>query len=99
MGMLERVNSVSSTYVAMIQHDIREVQNDLDRINNILSMVGENQDKVYLLKNSLRIRNDIETASIKPFREETTVSPDVLPRELIRIREIVDNYPALISLL
>lgn len=57
-AMLERLASASGANQAMLSHDITEITNDLDRINNIISTVeSKNTDMVGFLKGSISVKD------------------------------------------
>lgn len=98
-AMNERLNSVCGTKVAILQHDISELQGDLDRITNIINSVEtSSHDMVGFLQKSTELRDLLELSLAKPYRTEITVGTEDLPRELANIREMAMNYPALTSL-
>lgn len=86
-AMNERLNAVCGSKLAILQHDLTDLQSDVDRVNNIITTVETcSHDTVNFLRRSVEIRDAIEMAISKPFRTEINVYPEELPTELSEIR-------------
>lgn len=79
-AMNERLNAICGSKVAVLQNDLNDLKNDMERINNIIHTVETvNHDTVGFLKKSLEIRDAIELSITKPFRTEINIFPEELP--------------------
>ncbi|CAG9319347.1 unnamed protein product [Blepharisma stoltei] len=100
VAMNERLNSSYGSKMAVLDHDLGEVQSDLDRINTIVGMVeNSNQNIIGFLQKAPELRYALDISVSKPFRTEVDVYAENLPQELPRIREITIKHDALLSLL
>lgn len=95
-AMNERLNSSCGTKIAILQHDIAELNGDLERINNIIQTIeNSGQDMIGFLQQAGHLRDAIEISVAKPFRTDIDVYQESLPRELAEIRSMVEKFPAL----
>jgi palmitoyltransferase len=88
--MIERLKSAEGSKLAVLQHDIAELQRDIDKINDLVHTINDlthiESDPIDFL---LRIRNltdSLEFLIAHPFKQEISVVPYDLPREMVLIR-------------
>lgn len=99
-AMNERLGSSAGAKIALLEYDINELQNDLERIDYIAAAIQcANSDIYNFLNKYMEIRDTTDLIMAKPFRTEIDVDPNSLPRELGEIRENIIQYPALKSLI
>ena len=99
-AMNERLNFSYGTKQAVLQHDLKELQVDLDRIQHITSLIESSaNDQVTFLQRSADLRSLIEMTTSKPFRAIMDVRADDLPTELSKVREITSDYCAVQNLI
>lgn len=94
--------------MAVLQHDIAEVQKDITRIDEILMTMEDiaagggsgmpaflasvGPDIVGFLHKYRQINENIEYAVTKQFKVEIDVLPNDLPRELAERRTLLEHY-------
>ena len=107
-AVMERLRSADGVKMAVLQHDIAEVQKDITRIDEVLmtmediaeggppgmqqTMGGGAPDLVGFLHKYRQINENIEYASTKQFKVEIDVYPNDLPRELAERRVLLEHY-------
>jgi palmitoyltransferase len=97
---MERLRSAEGVKMAVLQHDIAEVQKDITRIDEILMTMedvaanggAQSPDIVGFLHKYRQINENIEYASTKQFKVEIDVMPNDLPRELAEKRVLMEHY-------
>ena len=98
-AMNERLNFSYGTKQAVLQHDLKELQVDFDRMQHIIALVESSaNDQVAFLQRSADLRSLIEMTASKPLRAMAEVRADDLPTELTRVREIASDYCAVQNL-
>jgi hypothetical protein len=96
-GISERLRSSEGMKLAILQHDISEIQKDIGRIDDILNIVedftrGELQnDAIAFLLRFRDLNENIEFALTKPFKVMIDVYPNDLPRELAERRVMLER--------
>ncbi|KAM3142964.1 hypothetical protein pb186bvf_005027 [Paramecium bursaria] len=88
-GVLERLKSSEGSKLALLHHEITELQRDLDQINEIGSQfydLKEQADPCPFLLKSRQLYETIEYLVAKPFKIQIDVYPYDLPRELTELR-------------
>jgi len=99
-AMNERLNSVYGGKVAVLSHDFNELQTDLGRINQIVEVVEKSShNALEFLQKSPEIKDAVEIALAKPFKETIEISPEELPRELDQVRNITQKFSAVEELI
>jgi len=102
-SIMERLRSAEGVKMAVLQHDIAEVQKDITRIDEILMTmedgasggqpnVTQSPDIVGFLHKYRQINENIEYATTKQFKVEIDVMPNDLPRELAEKRVLMEHY-------
>ena len=95
-AIMERLRSAEGVKMAVLQHDIAEVQKDITRIDEILmtleDIAGQGPDVVGFLHKYRQINENVEYASTKQFKVEIEVLPGDLPRELAERRVLLEHY-------
>lgn len=100
VAMNERLNSSYGSKMAILNHDLSEIQGDLDRIKNIVGLVeNSNQNVLGFLQKAGDLRYALDVSISKPFRTQIDVDAESLPQELAKVREITTKYDGLVSLL
>ena len=101
---MERLRSAEGVKLAVLQHDIAEVQKDITRIDEILMTMEEvaggnapptqqtNPDMFSFLHKYRQLNDNIEYAVTKQFKVEIEVYPNDLPRELAERRVLMEHY-------
>mmetsp|Transcript_9003 Transcript_9003/g.9742 ORF Transcript_9003/g.9742 Transcript_9003/m.9742 type:complete len:452 (+) Transcript_9003:53-1408(+) len=95
--IMERLRAAEGQKTAILQHDVTELQKDLDRIDDIVSSqqqiaeynAGGDMDG-FLLR-CQQIEENIEYCLTKPFKVAIEVYPNDLPRELAERRVILQR--------
>lgn len=96
-GILERLKSAEGQKTAILQHDMAELQKDIERIDSIFDTLdmylqGElKEDLVGFLIKFREIHEYIEFAISKPFKAKVDIVPNDLPRDLKRSREMIEK--------
>ncbi|CAD8111607.1 unnamed protein product [Paramecium sonneborni] len=88
-GVLERLKQSEGQKLAILSHEISELQRDLDKINEVGSSfydLKEIPDPCPFLLKSRNIYDQIEYMVAKPFKVQIDVYPYDLPRELTELR-------------
>ena len=104
-GMLERLNSAEGMKYAVLQHDMAEVQKDIERIDTIFDSLdeylqGESRgDYVGFLIKFRELHEYIEYAVTKQFKTKVDVPVNDLPRELTERRKVLEHAEKVESLL
>lgn len=99
-AMNERLNFSYGTKQAVLQHDLKELQLDLDRAEHIINIVeGSASDQISFLQRSADLRNLIDLVLSKPFRVTIDVDANDMPKELVKVREIASDFEALKNLI
>ena len=98
-SMNERLNGAYGQKTAILQHQMDNMQADLEKINELIRSVETSQDQVAFLKRSKEIRENMEVCIAKPLNPNLDVYPQDLPSELIEIRRQMENKPGLDQLL
>lgn len=99
-AMNERLNFSYGSKQAILQHEQKELQIDLDRIQHIINIVETSgSDQVTFLQRSGDLKNLIELSLNKPFRVQIDVNPADMPKELNKVREMVTDFSALRNLI
>ena len=95
-GIIERLKSCEGMKLAILQHEMAELQKDIDRINDInaqFSGLTKNAtDVVDFLLRARVLSENIEYISAKPFKVEIKINPYDLPRELKERREQLKKF-------
>lgn len=95
-GIIERLKSSEGQKLAILQHEMAELQKDIDRINDINGQFGTlTKTKAEIVDFLLRCRvlnENIEYISAKPFKVQVDVTPYDLPRELKEKREKLKKF-------
>ena len=103
-AVMERLRSAEGVKMAVLQHDVAEVQKDITRIDEILMTMediaagghpaGAQQgpDVISFLHKYRQINENIEYAVTKQFKVEIDVYPNDLPRELAERRVLMEHY-------
>lgn len=95
-AMNERLNFSYGTKQAILQHELKELQIDLDRIQHIISLIESSaNDQVAFLQRSSDLRSLMDLALSKPFRVSIDIHSEDLPKELNKVREIINEFPAM----
>lgn len=99
-AMNERLNFSYGTKQAVLQHEQRELQVDLDRIQHIINIIESSaNEQVTFLQRSGDLKNLIELSLTKPVRADVQVSSADMPKELNKVREMVTDFSALKNLI
>ena len=99
-AMNERLNFSFGSKQAVLQHELKELQIDLDRISHIITMIESSaSDQVSFLQRSADLKSLIDLALSKPFKVRVDVDSTDMPKELVKVREIVSDYTALQNLI
>ena len=104
-GILERLSSAEGVKYAVLQHDMAEIQKDIERIDSIFDSLdeylqGESRgDFVGFLIKFRELHEYIEYAVTKQFKTKIEVYPNDLPRELTERRQILERAEKSESLL
>eukprot|EP01022_Parablepharisma_sp_SALTPOND_P032972 TRINITY_DN87978_c0_g1_i1.p1 TRINITY_DN87978_c0_g1~~TRINITY_DN87978_c0_g1_i1.p1 ORF type:complete len:746 (+),score=67.32 TRINITY_DN87978_c0_g1_i1:5676-7913(+) len=86
-GMLERGKFAEGTKLAILQHDLANLQKDIERIDSVLNSIDEytqgepKADPATFLAKFRELNEYIEYALAKPFKERIEASPQDLPNE------------------
>lgn len=106
-AIMERLRSAEGVKLAVLQHDIAEIQKDITRIDEILMTMEEiaqneepemtqvNQsgpDQLQFLHKFRQLSENIDYAVTKHFKVAIDVMPNDLPRELAERRALMDHY-------
>jgi len=105
-AIMERLRSAEGVKMAVLQHDIAEVQKDITRIDEILMTMEDiaaggqisvpqtqqGPDVLSFLHKYRQINENIEYAVTKQFKVEIDVYPNDLPRELAERRVLMEHY-------
>lgn len=104
---MERLRSAEGVKLAVLQHDIAEVQKDITRIDEILMSMEEvakggqltlqqtqqlMPDMLGFLHKYRQLNDNIEYAVTKQFKVEIDIYPNDLPRELAEKRVLMEHY-------
>jgi len=90
-GMLERLRSSEGIKLAMLNHEMCDLQQDMDKIEAIvmhMSAVSREKDVIGFLTIFVKLYEDIENILAKPLRTEIAINPMDLPRELTEKRKL-----------
>ena len=104
-GMLEKLKSAEGVKQAILQHDMAEIQKDIERIDSIFDAIDEylqgdlRGDYVGFLIKFREMHEYIEYAITKPFKAKIDVVPNDLPRELTERRKMLEKAEQCESLL
>jgi Ca2+-binding EF-hand superfamily protein len=99
-AMNERLNFSFGSKQAVLQHELKELQLDLDRINHIVMIVESSaSDQVSFLQRSSDLKSLIDLSLSKPFKVRVDVDSSDMPKELSKVREIVSDYSAIKNLI
>lgn len=102
-GIIERLRSAEGKKVAVLQHEMGEIQRDVDRIAEILQtfseLTREDADPVNFMLRSRVINENIEYMLAKPFKVMIDVYPYDLPRELAELRKSLERHKVLEEIL
>ncbi len=96
-GMLERLKSAEGVKQAVLQHDMAEIQKDIERIDSIFDSLDEylqgdsRGDFVGFLIKFRELHEYIEYAITKPFKARIDVVPNDMPRELTEKRKMLER--------
>jgi len=95
-SIAERLRASEGAKIAVLMHDMAEVQKDVDRIDHVAGICkdllsGEKPDLVGFLARWKNIQQNIEYSLTKPFKTSVDVYPHDLPRELAEKREIIEK--------
>ncbi|KAL4468003.1 hypothetical protein ABPG72_015873 [Tetrahymena utriculariae] len=89
-GIIERLKSAEGQKLAILQHEMGELQKDLDRINDLghtfRQFVNKPEDPIDFLIRARSLYENIEFLVAKPFKVNIEVYPYDLPRELTDMR-------------
>jgi len=106
-AIMERLRSAEGVKLAVLQHDIAEIQKDITRIDEILMTMEElagqgSPEQAHAVQGApditgflhkYRYLNDnIEYSSTKQFKVDIEVYPNDLPRELTERRVFMEHY-------
>lgn len=104
-GMLERLSSAEGMKYAVLQHDMAEVQKDVERIDTIFDSLDEylqgeaRGDYVGFLIKFRELHEYIEYAVTKQFKVKVDVPINDLPRELTERRKTLEHAEKVENLL
>jgi hypothetical protein len=92
-GVLERLNSAQGMKLAVLNHDMGDLQRDISRIDSIVqqSDLSLKDDQIGFLGCYKNMHEEIEDILSKPVKTEVNVYPNDLPRELTEKRQIIDK--------
>ena len=97
-GMLEGLKSSEGKKLAVLQHDMAELQRDLDKINDIVNTVkdltGDYADNVGFLMRARTLHDNVEFCIAKPFKTNIEITPHDLPRDLTKQRDAIGKFQA-----
>ena len=102
-AIMERLRSAEGVKMAVLQHDLAELQKDITRIDEILMALedvasggpGQNSqqpDILGFLHKYRQINENVDYASTKQFKVEIDIVPNDLPRELAERRVLLEHY-------
>mmetsp|Transcript_3327 Transcript_3327/g.2287 ORF Transcript_3327/g.2287 Transcript_3327/m.2287 type:complete len:130 (-) Transcript_3327:1082-1471(-) len=101
---MERLKSAEGVKLAILQHDIAEIQKDITRIDEILMTMEEvtktsggpsssfMPDLLGFLHKYRQLIDNIEYAQTKHFKLDIDVIANDLPRELTDRRALLEHY-------
>jgi NUMB domain len=93
-AMNERLNFSYGSKQAVLLHDLKELQVDLDRIDHTIYIIeSSSRDQISFLQRSADVRNLLELSASKPFKSSISVDYRDLPKELNKVRDIVFDFP------
>jgi palmitoyltransferase len=104
-GVLERLRSSEGAKIAVLQHEMADLQKDIDRIDSIFEALDDylqgdlKGDYVGFLIKFRELHEYIEYSITKPFKVKVEVVPNDLPRELMEKRKILEQSQQSESLL
>jgi len=96
-GMLERLKSAEGVKYAVLQHDMAEIQKDIERIDSIFDSLDEylqgdlRGDYIGFLIKFRELHEYIEYSITKPFKVKIDIVPNDLPRELTEKRKLLEK--------
>lgn len=94
-GILERLKNSEGQKVAILMHDLQELQKDVDRIDYIVNhcntLIGNNNLKEFL-SDWKNIHATLEHSLTKPFKTTIDVIPHDMPRELAEKIMVLDKF-------
>ncbi|EGR29141.1 hypothetical protein IMG5_162440 [Ichthyophthirius multifiliis] len=89
-SIIENLKQAEGKKLAILQHEMAELQKDLDKINDLgnsfSNFVNNPNDPVSFLINAQTIHENIEFLVAKPFKTNIDVYPYDLPRQLTDLR-------------
>lgn len=101
--MLERLRYAEGVKTAVLQHEIHELQKDLEKINEIgesfMRLTSKESEPIQFLLKSRSLYESIEFLISKVFKVNIDVYPYDLPRELSEKRIQLEKAKALRALL
>ena len=102
-GMIERLKTSEGQKVAILQHDMSSVQQEIEAINSIIheftQLTNEGVSPLHFMIKSGAFRQNIEYILGKTFKTEIDVVPYDLPREMHQVRSQLEEASQLESLL
>jgi len=98
-GILERLKSLEGMKLAVVQHDLANLQKDIERIDNVLNTIDEyaqgelKQDYPGFLARYKELNEYIEYALAKPFKQNIDVTTEDLTNEIQnRVQNLENSY-------
>eukprot|EP01017_Pseudomicrothorax_dubius_P044409 TRINITY_DN7500_c0_g1_i14.p1 TRINITY_DN7500_c0_g1~~TRINITY_DN7500_c0_g1_i14.p1 ORF type:complete len:453 (+),score=81.14 TRINITY_DN7500_c0_g1_i14:44-1402(+) len=103
-GIIERLRYAEGVKLAILNHEIGELQKDIERISEIINNFnelasGQVVDPANFMARFQIINENLEYMIAKPFKVTIDVVPHDLPRELTEIRHHLQRYRASQALL
>ena len=97
-GVLEKLKSAEGKKLAILQHDMAELQRDLDKINDIVNTVkdltGAYADTLGFLMRARTLHDNVEFCIARPFKMNIDITPHDLPRDLTEQRDKIEKFQA-----
>jgi hypothetical protein len=94
-GILQRLKAVEGHKLALLQHEMSNLQLNSELINEILtSFIADTKKDVNPLRFMVKLgimKANIDQIMTKPFRKDIEVFPNDMPRELMEFREKVEG--------
>jgi hypothetical protein len=99
-GVTDRLKNAEGTKLAVIQNEMASLQNDIERIDNLIKEYDcIRSDPLQFLLRYRSVREEVESLISKPFKKEITETPYDLPRELAELRDKLARKSSMLSLL
>lgn len=102
-GMVERLKQAEGSKLSLLQHEMSNIQNEIEMINGMLTdFMNDTKKDVnplhFMVKASV-VRSNMEKLMSKPFNKDIDVNPYDFPREMAQLREDIDSCKTLEGLL